>query len=81
MRCSYEGFFFADMDLELRGPGEVLGTRQAGLPDYRVANLVRDAHLLPDIQETAKILLKDYPEQVELLIRRWLGSNVDYGNV
>lgn len=81
MRSSNDGFFIAEKDLELRGPGEVLGTRQAGLPDYRVANLVRDSHLLPDIQETAKILLKDYPEQVELLIRRWLGSNVDYGNV
>lgn len=81
MRSSNDGFYIAEKDLELRGPGEVLGTRQAGLPDYRVANLVRDAHLLPDIQETAKILLKQYPEQVELLIRRWLGSNVDYGNV
>ena len=81
MRSSNDGFFIAEKDLELRGPGEVLGTRQAGLPDYRVASLVRDAHLLPDIQQTAKILLKQYPEQVELLIRRWLGSNVDYGNV
>ena len=81
MRSSNDGFYIAEKDLELRGPGEVLGTRQAGIPDFRVANLVRDAHLLPDIQRCAKILLNQYPEQVELLIRRWLGSNVDYGNV
>ncbi len=81
MRSSNDGFYIAEKDLELRGPGEVLGTRQAGMPDLRVANLIRDAHLLPDIQQTAKIMLDQYPEQVESLIRRWLGSNIDYGNV
>ena len=81
MRSSNDGFYIAEKDLELRGPGEVLGTRQAGMPELKVANLVRDAHLLPDIQQTAKIMLEQYPEQVESLIRRWLGSNIDYGNV
>ncbi len=81
LRNSNDGFYIAEKDLALRGPGEVLGTRQAGIPELRVANLLRDAHLLPDIQDIAKIMLKDYPEQVELLIRRWLGNSMDYSNV
>jgi ATP-dependent DNA helicase RecG len=81
MRVSNDGFVIAEKDLELRGPGEVLGTRQAGLPDMRVANLMRDASLLPEIHKTAKILLKQNPDKVELLIHRWLGRNLDYSNV
>ncbi len=81
LRNSSDGFYIAEKDLELRGPGEVLGTRQAGIPEMQVANLVRDAGLLPNIQKTAKILLNKYPEQVKSLIRRWLGNNIDYSNV
>ena len=58
MRTSSDGFLIAEKDLMLRGPGEVLGTRQAGIPEMRVANLMRDAHLLPEIQNTAKKLIK-----------------------
>lgn len=81
MRTSSDGFVIAEKDLELRGPGEVLGTRQAGIPDMRVADLMRDAHLLPKIQEIAKILLEKNPDKVELLIHRWLGKNIEYSNV
>jgi ATP-dependent DNA helicase RecG len=81
MRTSNDGFIIAEKDLELRGPGEVLGTRQAGIPDMRVADLMRDAHLLPEIQNTAKILLEKNPDKVELLIHRWLGRNIEYSNV
>lgn len=81
LRQSNDGFFIAEKDLALRGPGEILGTRQTGMPELRVANFVRDAHLLPIIQKTAKIMLNQYPEQVELLISRWLGNNIDYSNV
>jgi ATP-dependent DNA helicase RecG len=81
MRTSSDGFLIAEKDLELRGPGEVLGTRQAGLPDMRVADLMRDAHLLPEIQHTAKILLAEHPDKVKLLIHRWLGENLEYSNV
>lgn len=81
MRTSSNGFLIAEKDLELRGPGEVLGTRQAGIPEMRVANLMRDAHLLPDIQKTAKTLLLEHPDKVKLLIERWLGKSVDYSNV
>ena len=53
LRDTNDGFVVAQRDLELRGPGEVLGTRQTGLPDYRVANLVRDAELMPRVQRVA----------------------------
>ncbi len=81
MRTSSNGFIIAEKDLELRGPGEVLGTRQAGIPDMRVADLMRDAHLLPEIQNTAKLLLEKNPDKVELLIHRWLGRSIEYSNV
>lgn len=81
MRTSSDGFVIAEKDLELRGPGEVLGTRQAGIPEMRVADLTRDANLLPDIQKTAKELINEHPEKVKLLTYRWLGSKLDYSNV
>lgn len=81
MRTSNDGFVIAEKDLELRGPGEVLGTRQAGMPDMRVADLMRDAHLLPKIQNTAKFLLENNPDKVKSLIHRWLGRSIEYSNV
>lgn len=81
MRTSSDGFVIAEKDLELRGPGEVLGTRQAGIPEMRVADLMRDAKLLPKVQNTAKFLFENESDKVESLINRWLGKNVDYTNV
>ena len=56
LRDTNDGFLVAQRDLELRGPGELLGTRQTGLPDYRIANLVRDADLMPDVQSAAAMI-------------------------
>ena len=81
MRTSSDGFVIAEKDLELRGPGEVLGTRQAGMPEMRVADLMRDSRLLPEIQNTAKFLFDNDPDKVESLIHRWLGKTVEYSNV
>lgn len=81
MRTSNDGFVIAEKDLELRGPGEVLGTRQAGTPEMRVADLMRDSNLLPEIQNTAKYLFDNEPDKVESLINRWLGKTVEYSNV
>jgi ATP-dependent DNA helicase RecG len=81
MRESTDGFYIAQQDLELRGPGEVMGTRQTGMQRLRIADIMRDRKLLPTVQKAAQVLLKDYPEIVEPLKQRWLGDNEILGNV
>jgi ATP-dependent DNA helicase RecG len=81
LRETNDGFVVAQRDLELRGPGELLGTRQTGLPDYRVANLIRDAGLMPQVQITAEQLRKSSSEQAAAIVRRWLGDAGRYGKV
>lgn len=81
LRDTNDGFVIAQRDLELRGPGELLGTRQTGLPDYRIANLVRDAQLMPQVQITAEALLKNSTSSAAAIIRRWLGDAGRYGKV
>jgi len=81
MRETNDGFEIARRDLELRGPGEMLGTRQAGELKLRIADLTRDAPLVPDVQRIAAQLLEQHPEQVKQIIRRWLGDNSRYGRV
>jgi len=81
LRNTNDGFEIAKKDLELRGPGEMMGTRQTGLPELRIADLIRDAGLLPDIRKTADILMQQYPELIQPLIDRWLGKDIDYSKV
>lgn len=81
LRDTNDGFVVAQRDLELRGPGEMLGTRQTGLPDYRVADLVRDADLMPQVQITAETLRTSSPGQADRIVRRWLGDAGRYGKV
>ncbi|MDH3948652.1 MAG: ATP-dependent DNA helicase RecG [Gammaproteobacteria bacterium] len=81
MRETGDGFEIARKDLELRGPGEVLGTRQTGMLQLRVADLQRDQALLPEVSRMADQLLDTYPERVKPLVRRWIGSATRYGNV
>ncbi len=76
-----DGFELARHDLELRGPGEVLGTRQTGLKQLRVADLVRDRALIPKIEDVGRLLLERYPERAAGLIRRWLGDGREYAHV
>lgn len=81
LRDTNDGFVVAQRDLELRGPGELLGTKQTGLPDYRIANLSRDADLMPQVQMTAEALRKDSDERASAIVRRWLGGASRYGKV
>ena len=81
LRECHDGFEIARRDLELRGPGEVLGTRQTGEQTLRVADLLRDQDLLNAVRHAADELLRDDPDRVELLIRRWIGAGVHYGEV
>lgn len=80
MRETTDGFRIAEKDLELRGPGELLGTRQTGLAGFRIADPVRDAALLPQVQAAADALLQRAPEQADLLIERWIGQAVRYAS-
>ncbi|MDH3860298.1 MAG: ATP-dependent DNA helicase RecG [Gammaproteobacteria bacterium] len=81
LRDTNDGFVVAQRDLELRGPGELLGTRQTGLPDYRVANIVRDASLMPQVQMTAEELRRLSTSRAAAIVRRWLGDAGRYGKV
>lgn len=81
MRESSDGFYIAEQDLQLRGPGEVLGTRQTGEMQFKIADLQRDSHLLPDVKDAALLLMSDYPQLCAQLVVRWLGCNQRYLNV
>ena len=81
MRATHDGFRIAQKDLELRGPGEVLGTRQTGEMQLRIADVVRDQGVLDEVQQAADRILADHPRFVTPLIERWLGRRVDYGKV
>ncbi len=80
MRQTSDGFRIAEKDLELRGPGEVLGTRQTGRLEFRVADLARDAHLLPAVQRVGAALLGDHPRRAERLVARWIGAATRYAD-
>jgi ATP-dependent DNA helicase RecG len=78
MRESTDGFRIAERDLELRGPGELLGTRQTGQASFRIADLSRDGALLPDVAAAAERLLAAEPVIADRLIRRWIGAAARY---
>jgi ATP-dependent DNA helicase RecG len=80
MRETNDGFVIAEKDLELRGPGELLGTRQTGLAAFRVADLARDAGMLPLVRELADRLLTDSPEIADKIIARWVGGAARYAS-
>ncbi len=81
LRESNDGFVIAEKDLELRGPGELLGTKQTGDMGFRVAKLERDDHLLTEAHYIAEQVLKDYPVNAEALLKRWLPEAPRYAYV
>ncbi|HEY0939073.1 MAG TPA: ATP-dependent DNA helicase RecG [Steroidobacter sp.] len=81
MRATNDGFEISRRDLELRGPGELLGTKQTGLMQMRVAELVRDADLLPKVQEVAELMLRENEANIAPLLRRWIGQGERFGKV
>ena len=81
MRDSCDGFYIAEKDLELRGPGQVLGTNQAGLMSFKIADMQRDALLLEDIKNVSESLMLNNKEIVDSLINRWLSNREEYANV
>lgn len=81
LRDSQDGFALAEFDLKLRGPGEVFGTRQSGLSNLRIADLIRDQDLLPKVSIVAEQLLQDYNEVIPSLLRRWVREQVQFAAV
>jgi ATP-dependent DNA helicase RecG len=81
IRDTQDGFKIAQKDLEIRGPGEWLGTRQAGAPVLRIADIMRDQYLLPEIRQAASMIMQQYPERVDRLLQRWLKRNEQYASV
>lgn len=80
MRQTCDGFVIAEKDLELRGPGELLGTRQTGLAAFRVADLARDADLLPLVHRLGEQLLREAPAVADQLVDRWIGGASRYAS-
>ena len=81
LRDSNDGFVIAEQDLQLRGPGEVLGTRQTGLMSFKIADLQRDEDLLDSVREQARLLSEHHPQNVQPLIDRWLAERTLYASV
>ncbi|MFC0140440.1 ATP-dependent DNA helicase RecG [Erwinia mallotivora] len=81
LRDSNDGFVIAQCDLEIRGPGELLGTRQTGNAEFKVANLLRDSAMIPEVQRIARHIHQLYPEQAQALIERWLPETEQYSHV
>ncbi|WP_394202373.1 ATP-dependent DNA helicase RecG [Shewanella waksmanii] len=78
LRQSNDGFVIAQKDLEIRGPGEVLGTKQTGIADMKIADLVRDQALIPHVQKLAQHVMEQSPQSVDGLIERWLGQREQF---
>lgn len=78
LRESNDGFVIAQKDLEIRGPGEVLGTKQTGLADFKIADLLRDQYLIPEVQRIARHIHQQYPSNAKAIVERWLGERSEY---
>jgi ATP-dependent DNA helicase RecG len=81
LRDSQDGFYISEKDLQLRGPGEVMGTRQTGAVHFKIADLARDAELLDSVQEVGEALLINAPDAIEPLCARWLDKSTEYAEV
>lgn len=81
MRDHHDGFYIAEQDLQIRGPGELLGTRQTGLLQLKVADLLRDQHLLPMVQKASAHIVEQQPQWLPLLLARWLKGAQQYAEV
>lgn len=78
LRDSNDGFVIAQKDLEIRGPGELLGTRQTGVTEFKVADLLRDQSMIPEVQRTARYIHQQHPQHAKALVERWLPESARY---
>jgi ATP-dependent DNA helicase RecG len=80
LRETNDGFLIAEKDLAMRGAGELLGTRQTGSLSFKVADIIRDQALLPEIEVCANRIVELTPQYIEPLIQRWVGTREGYAN-
>ena len=80
LRESNDGFVIAQRDLEIRGPGELLGTKQTGLADFKIADLVRDQRLVPEVQRISHYIFSNFPDNAQAIIDRWMNNREQYSN-
>jgi ATP-dependent DNA helicase RecG len=80
LRETNDGFVIAEKDLAMRGAGELLGTRQTGSLSFKVADIIRDQGLLPELDACAKKMIELNPQNIDSLIQRWVGSRENYAN-
>jgi ATP-dependent DNA helicase RecG len=80
MRDSQDGFYIAEKDLEIRGTGEILGTKQTGMAEFKVADLMRDRKMIPLVQNYARQIISENLLLADLLIKRWLDEKTEYSN-
>jgi ATP-dependent DNA helicase RecG len=80
LRESNDGFVIAQKDLEIRGPGELLGTKQTGIAELKIADLMRDQALIPLVQKLARQLFQEHPAACEKIIQRWTQHSQHYTN-
>lgn len=80
LRDNNDGFIIAQKDLEIRGQGELLGVRQTGNVVFKVADLLRDQHIIPEVRRMASLMQRDYPAQASALIERWMPKTARYTN-
>ena len=81
LRETTDGFKIAEEDLLIRGPGEILGTRQTGAVQFKVADLVRDSHMLAPVKAVAEEVLRSHPDRVDAIVARWLMRSEQFGTV
>ncbi|MDG3086875.1 ATP-dependent DNA helicase RecG [Vibrio hannami] len=80
LRESNDGFVIAQRDLEIRGPGELLGTKQTGVAEFKIADLIRDQRMIPEVQRIARYIHDNYPKNAQAIINRWLENRDIYSN-
>jgi ATP-dependent DNA helicase RecG len=81
IRESQDGFYIAEQDLQLRGPGELLGTRQTGEQGFRIADLSRHAHLIPEVIRRGDRLLAEARDEAAMLLRAWAPADTGHSSV
>ena len=81
MRQSNDGFFIAEKDLEIRGPGEMLGVRQSGVLQFRIADLLRDQDMLPEVRRTSFAIMRTDRTSSDILVKRWIRDSERIGQV